>query len=151
MASRLGTKCLCSTTSDKKLYTYAWGAGEENGTCQLLCSWRSSSTYSKICINRFSSFCPRHCTNCHFCGASLQAAKCGHPATICLPWPSAESADLKLQVLLVIQTPRIHPLWFSKPVTGILFPHVGILVLLLPVYAAPCLLQAAPNLCFRLS
>lgn len=33
--------------------------------------------------------------NCHFNGASLQAAvfKCGDPAITRLPWPSAESAD----------------------------------------------------------
>lgn len=31
-----------------------WGAREENGPCQLLCSWRSPPTCSKISINRFS-------------------------------------------------------------------------------------------------
>lgn len=44
-----------------------WGRGD--GVCQLLSSWRSPPTHSKVCTN----MSPSHGANCHFCVASPRA------------------------------------------------------------------------------
>ena len=54
------------------------GVGEENGTGQLLCSWRSvSGNTSQEWVNNLSTLCPRCSSDCYFHGV--------FPWVVCLP------------------------------------------------------------------
>lgn len=90
-ASSLCSVCMALIPTSGSVFM--WGAGEENGTCQLPCFQRSSPTQSKVSMNRSVSHSPLA-----FFILPLWAGHClskgGDPARTCSPrWPSADSAD----------------------------------------------------------
>lgn len=131
-ANTLGSKCLYSAVSHRWPCVYAGGWGEQNSTCQLLCSKRSTLTDSKIHINK-SPPCLSHCANCCKNVASPWAAvslrvRTQLPLTllVCLVLSQLTCKAPGSQVLLVIQTRNSAPLVFKAKHYGDLSSQCGL-------------------------